>query len=126
MFWNDQVNISIHSYSLNHIHGKGGDEDREWCFTSVYGFPEESKKKKTWELLKTVSVTVTDDWICFGDFNDTLFASENRGGNPRSFEELSLGRNSVEECGLPLDSAVIPILGPMEDKALIISSADLT
>lgn len=38
--------------------------------------------------------------MCFGDINDTISGEEKKGGNSRSFEQLSLGRNIIADCGL--------------------------
>jgi hypothetical protein len=96
---NDQLNISIISFSLNHIHGRVEDENGgdPWFATGIYGFPEESKKKHTWSLIKKHT---SEMWLCFGDLNDILIGSEKQGGNLRSYDQLSLGREIVEICGL--------------------------
>lgn len=39
-------------------------------------------------------------WLCCGDFNDILSNEEKSGGNIRSFTQLSLSRNAVEDCNL--------------------------
>jgi len=65
----------------------------------VYGFHED-KKKDTWELIKNLSSSTMAKWICVGDFNDTLNLKEKRGGIPRSFAQLQIGRDVMESCSL--------------------------
>lgn len=45
----EEVNLSIISYSLNHIYGFVVDEeeDHPWFFLGIYGYPEENLKKDT-------------------------------------------------------------------------------
>jgi hypothetical protein len=49
LMWNESINVTIISYSLNHICGSVGDEESgiPWFFSGVYGHPKESNKKKT-------------------------------------------------------------------------------
>jgi hypothetical protein len=61
LLWNDTLKISITSFSLNHIHGKVGDDDSDvaWTVTGMYGFPEEVNKKKTWALIQELANTTS-------------------------------------------------------------------
>lgn len=96
------MEVSICSYSLNHILGKGEnvDDGSQWFFAGMYGFPEEPNKKKTQDLMKSLSGVTNGSWLCFGDLNDVLAAQEKKGGNPRTFDQLNMGRCTMEECGL--------------------------
>lgn len=42
--WNGNLDLTITSYSLNHIMGRVKDEEREesWFFSGIYGFPDET------------------------------------------------------------------------------------
>jgi hypothetical protein len=100
--WNDQVSLSILSYSLNHIlasvaDGKGGDF---WSISGIYGYPEENYKKKTWGLIKHLASMVSSKWLCLGDFNDILNGEEKLGGAARSQNQFRLGRETLNDCGL--------------------------
>lgn len=102
LLWTDQVDITIISYSLNHIFGKVEDDEsgEPWYFSGIYGFLEESQRKKTWGLIKTLDGQTSNKWLCFEDFNDTLSGEEKKGGNSRSFGQLNLGRSTIAECDL--------------------------
>jgi hypothetical protein len=82
LMWMEHVNISIISYSLNHIHGVCDDEEsgEGWGLTGIYGYPEEQHKKKTWELIDSLGRQVSGKWFCCGDFNDILDSQEKIGG----------------------------------------------
>lgn len=96
--WTDQVYITITSYSLKHIFGKAEDEESgsRGSFLAFMG----SRRKRTLDLIKALAGQVFNKWICFGDINDTLSGEEKKGGNPRSFEDLNLGRSTIADCGL--------------------------
>lgn len=101
LLWCDMVNFSVLSYSLNHIHGSGWlDGSESPCMvTGIYGFPSDSQKKDTWLLIQSLINPLCIDWLCFGDLNDTLSADEKSGGNCRTFDQFSWGRDIVGICG---------------------------
>jgi len=88
------LNVTISSYSMNHIEGHVEDEEdgQNWFLTGVYGFPEEHNKWKTWQLIQQRYRNVGERWLCLGDFNDVLSANEKRGGNERTMGQMSHGR----------------------------------
>ncbi|GAU39667.1 hypothetical protein TSUD_60340 [Trifolium subterraneum] len=101
LFWNDQFNISILSFSLNHIHGRieGENGGEPWFVTGVYGFPDERRKKDTWSLINIFADLATNLWLCVGDPNDTLSAAEKKGGISRTFDQLTVDRDITLACG---------------------------
>lgn len=54
LWWNDSLEISLSSFSQNHISGevKVEEDDSPWFFSGVYGFLVEGQKRMTWELVK--------------------------------------------------------------------------
>lgn len=88
LMWSDFVDVSICSYSINHIFGRVGnfDDGSQWFLSGMYGFPDENSKRRTRELMKNLSAYTNEIWICFGDLNDILAAHDKKGGNPRSLE----------------------------------------
>lgn len=54
-------------------------------------------------MIKELVAKVPGKWICFGDINNTLALNEKKGGNPRSFEQLNLGRIAVYKTWAFLD-----------------------
>lgn len=102
LLWRDNMDITIMSYSANHIHGQCVDEEEneKWDITGIYGHPEENNKRKTWQLLEKLTSQVGRKWMCMGDFNDVLSAEEKIGGNARTQSQLALGRNALNVCNL--------------------------
>jgi hypothetical protein len=102
LFWSEHLDITIKSYSLNHIHGQCVDVEtnEKWDLTGFYGHPEEQNKRKTWQLVRQIFSEVGRLWICFGDFNDVLSAEEKQGGVARTQGQLEFGREAVADCSL--------------------------
>ncbi|XP_058763625.1 uncharacterized protein LOC131637081 [Vicia villosa] len=102
LFWKDSSQVSILSFSTNHIGGSVTDncDSQDWFFCGLYGHPEEHNKRRTWRLLQEERRSYGDRFLCFGDLNDILFEGEKQGGIPRSLRQFSWGRQSISNCGL--------------------------
>lgn len=53
VLWKDEINLSLRTYSQNHIDmdvGGLGDVDY-WCITFFYGFPAVHDRAKSWQLI---------------------------------------------------------------------------
>ena len=82
LLWDGNTNVSLLSYARNFIDvhvvvaGLG-----DWRLTGFYGFPESSRRRRrqSWDLLRFLSSSSTAPWVCLGDFNDLLAASEKKG-----------------------------------------------
>ncbi|XP_058746012.1 uncharacterized protein LOC131618873 [Vicia villosa] len=102
LMWKDSFLLKILSYFENHIGGVVGDEvdNQDWFLYGVYGYPEEHKKRFTWDLIQNLVGSGGDLVLYFGDLNDITSEQEKMGGNSRSLSQLSLGRQTMELYGL--------------------------
>ncbi|CAH9112818.1 unnamed protein product [Cuscuta europaea] len=50
-----------------------------WHFTGFYGCPERTRRRESWDILKSLSLGIDQPWLVMGDFNDLIFATEKRG-----------------------------------------------
>ncbi|XP_058774618.1 uncharacterized protein LOC131648901 [Vicia villosa] len=102
LWWNEDLDIDITSYSPNHIAGncKQDDEDETWSFASIYGYPDEARKKEMWGLIQELREEGCNKMIFFGDLNDIVAEADKVGGTSRSVSQLQWGRNTMEICGL--------------------------
>lgn len=96
------MKLCVKSFSINHIEGSIADEcdTHPWSFCSVYCFPEEQNKWKTWSLINNLSNQGGRRFMCFGDLNVTLSESEKQGGICRTASQLAEGRNMLVMCDL--------------------------
>ena len=66
------------SNSLNHIdvQVEGLGVDSPWHFTGMYGWPENTIKLKTYELLRDLATHYDLPWLIWGGLNEILYNFE--------------------------------------------------
>ena len=101
LFWNVDLNVSIKSYSHNHIDViiNEGMSDA-WRLTGVYGAPETHNRPKTWDLLRKLDGLFQLPWYCLGDFNEVVKLEEMCGRLNRPEKQMQAFRNVLDDCGL--------------------------
>jgi hypothetical protein len=67
-----------------------------WRFTGFYGDPVRCRRKISWELLEYLRREYDLLWLCAGDFNEILNASEKIGGGDREEWKMDGFRDAVE------------------------------
>ncbi|XP_060965523.1 uncharacterized protein LOC133034453 [Cannabis sativa] len=101
MLWKNQEKVSVDTFSENHIDCKVSFEgQREFRFTGVYGEPNRSLIRKTWDLLTTLLSRSTLPWCLMGDFNNVLNQSEKVGGQPYPVWLIEGFQEAILLCGL--------------------------
>lgn len=110
LLWNASIEVSISSFSRNHIDALVQDDNgRVWRFTGFYGNPSTSGRPNSWHLLRNLSANWVGPWICAGDFNEILSLDEKSGGATRPFQQMASFNDALQDCNL----TEIPVLGPM-------------
>ena len=101
LFWNDDFNVSIKSYSNSHIDAiiKDGTEEA-WRLTGVYGAPETHRREETWTLLRHLDRMFQLPWCCIGDFNEIVKMEEMKGRLARPDRQMRGFRSVLDDCGL--------------------------
>lgn len=84
LFWSQGVNLSLVSYSQNHItaHIFSFNVEYEWTFIGFYGKPKSEDRWKSWKLLDVLCQNVQNNLLIAGDFNEILDQEEKLGGRP--------------------------------------------
>lgn len=101
LLWREDWSVSLLSYSANHIDVDVVSADGcEWRFSGFYGFPEESNKHLTCQLLQNLGQNNTKPWLCGGDWNLMLWQDEKQGGNPFDYAQARMFREAVDSCSL--------------------------
>ncbi|KAK2647505.1 hypothetical protein Ddye_014994 [Dipteronia dyeriana] len=101
LFWSDNLDVSLLSYSLFHIDVRVvSHNDTTWRFTGFYGHPESNKRSHAWNLLRRLCGMSKIMWMCAGDFNEVLEDSEKLGGLPRPRHLINNFRNTLDDYGL--------------------------
>lgn len=92
MLWRESCDLHITSFSRNHIMCTIKDEisGREWMCAGLYGWPKITQRHQTWKLMEMLHRSITNPWVCMGDFNEIMWNREKRGGNMRSIINMEM------------------------------------
>ena len=103
LFWTADISIDLKNYSFCHIDvmvRKAGQTGMAWRFTGFYGAPRAEDRHHSWRCLRTLSQIQHSEWLCMGDFNETLLASEHFSRAARPEWQMRAFREAVEDCSL--------------------------
>ncbi|XP_031094366.1 uncharacterized protein LOC115998845 [Ipomoea triloba] len=108
LLWRKNCTARLLSYSRNHVDVEVTIAGLEsWRMTCYYGFPERSRRRDSWDLLRSLAGRSSLPWVVVGDFNDLLYQSEKRGGNPHLDALLRGFGEAMDDCSL----AQLPMRG---------------
>lgn len=83
VFWKSHVECQIAGYSQNHIDLQFLNNNVvTWRLTCFYGYPERSRRKNSWDLIRQIAGMSQLPWLIFGDFNDLLSKEDKWGQFP--------------------------------------------
>ncbi|MCI03410.1 endonuclease/exonuclease/phosphatase family protein, partial [Trifolium medium] len=101
VMWKANTKCRILNYSRNFINLIVEDgERREWRLTCYYGYPERSRRRQAWELLRELRDMSVLPWCIIGEFNDLLSQADKQGLNPHPNWLCDGFRNAVSDCDL--------------------------
>lgn len=130
LFWNVLMNISILSYSIGHIDCFINSSPNPLYFTGFYGSPTIKNHPQAWNLLNRIAATHTNShlgWLVDVDFNEILYDHEKKGGNSRTFTQMSNFRDALLHNSLTsLDTSAPSSPRTINIKLLIRYSKDST
>ncbi len=100
LFWKQDINLSICSYSLSHIDSiVDSSSNQPWRLTCFYGAPETHLREHSWNLLRTLNGQHSLPWCCVGDFNEIVRNSEKCGRRSQSERQMQGFRAVIDDCG---------------------------
>lgn len=83
VLWNRKVECQVIDSTRNHIDLHVMENSvAVWRLTCYYGYPERSRRREAWDMLRKLSENVNLPWCIFGDFNDLLYDADKRGPHP--------------------------------------------
>ena len=100
LLWDEEVDLSITSYTRFHIDAQIKSQEGLWRFTGFYGHPETAKRKGSWALLKYLKEISPLPWVCMGDFNEILSGDEKAGVHQRPQWQMEDFREAIQVCEL--------------------------
>ena len=73
LIWKEKDNVELRSFSRNHIDVEIAVEGKvRWRLTGVYGEPDQSQRRKTWDLLRNLARDSNLPWCVIGDMNNLV------------------------------------------------------
>ena len=86
LLWIREVEVEIKSFSRFHIDAVVTDYslDLSWRLTGFYGNLDINLRRESWNLLRMLNSQYQMPWVCTGDYNEILSATEKCGGPERS------------------------------------------
>lgn len=103
LFWSTEVNVKLKNYSTGHIDvmaRRADGSSPEWRFTGFYGAPRAENRHHSWRFLRILHAIEHAAWLCVGDFNETLFGSEQFSRSARPEWQMRNFREAVQDCSL--------------------------
>uniref|UniRef100_A0A803PUD0 Reverse transcriptase domain-containing protein n=1 Tax=Cannabis sativa TaxID=3483 RepID=A0A803PUD0_CANSA len=76
------------------------DSGRRWRLTGLYGEPNRSLRKRTWDLIRMLKAKSNLPWCIVGDLNNVTSQSDKRGGNPYPNWLIDGFCDTLNECEL--------------------------
>lgn len=99
--WDDTVNLSLLSYSLQSMDFMVTSPcGLQWRLTGIYGYPEEHRKEETGRMMMELEGKSALPWMCVGHFNGILSHEEKVVSNPKHQHEIDGCREAVRRCNL--------------------------
>lgn len=91
------------SYSRNHVNVNFLNNGiAVWSLSCFYSFPERTRRKDSWDLIRLLAGMTQLPWTIIGDFNDLLAASDKWGGIPQA-QSLMVGFQTAIDDSLLVD-----------------------
>ncbi|XP_074305800.1 uncharacterized protein LOC141641022 [Silene latifolia] len=97
--WKKEVGCQLRSASIHHIDMDVSWNNKMWRVTGFYGWPVVSDRHLSWQLLRILKDEYDGPWVCVGDFNEILYATEMKGGTQAQWQ-MNNFREAVNDCGL--------------------------
>ncbi|KAL9661153.1 hypothetical protein QQ045_025975 [Rhodiola kirilowii] len=83
VLWRSEVGLLIRNYSSSHVDAVTR-ADFQFRLTLFYGNPIVSRRKESWNLIRTLDSLQSGPWVLLGDFNEVLRVSEVHGIHRRN------------------------------------------
>ena len=93
--------MEVFNYTANHVLAKIMEEDSfVWYMIGFYWWPDAQQKFKSWKLLAHLKNFLDGPWLCVGDFNAILNASEKLSIRQPHSSQINEFRDALDFCQL--------------------------
>ena len=100
-FWSQDVDVELKNSSSAHIDVMVRRKDQAsptWRFTGFYGAPRVENRHHSWRSIRTLNDIQHSAWLCMGDFNETLYATEHFSTSARPEWQMRAFREAIDYC----------------------------
>nr|DAD34711.1 TPA_asm: hypothetical protein HUJ06_005351 [Nelumbo nucifera] len=99
--WKAPNMCSLLDYSNNHINVQVCDDEKgSRRLTGFYGYPDRSRRRDSWNLLRAICASSRLPWCCIGEFNGMLSPMDKRGRLDHPNWLLAGFRETISDCHL--------------------------
>jgi hypothetical protein len=101
LYWSAEMDVDVKNFSPCHIDAmvkRNNSSDLIWRLTCFYGAPKAGDRHHSWRALQNLNAVTHPAWLCVGDFNETLYATEHFSRAARPEWQMRAFREVVEEC----------------------------
>nr|XP_051229397.1 uncharacterized protein LOC127347221 [Lolium perenne] len=101
LYWSAEMDVDVKNFSPCHIDAmvkRNNSSDLIWRLTCFYGAPKAGDRHHSWRALRNLNAVEHLAWLCVGDFNETLYATEHFSRAARPEWQMRAFREVVEEC----------------------------
>lgn len=101
LLWKNEGGITIVNSCSNFIDFEVTHEQvGSWRYTGYYGFPERSRRRESWDMLRKLSTYSMLPWCIIGDFNDLMTEDEKQGKHGHQRALLNGFSEIITDCNL--------------------------
>lgn len=101
ILWKNHISCTVVDSSMNYIDVIMLENNvQSWWCSCFYGIPERSRRRESWNIIRSLSTRSHLPWFIFGDFNDMLLSTDKKGVHPHPQYLLNGFRSAIEDCSL--------------------------
>ncbi|XP_060960746.1 uncharacterized protein LOC133031286 [Cannabis sativa] len=101
LLWREEEDVRVLEYGLSYIDVVVcGSDQGHWRLTGIYGEPNRSLRKRTWDLIRELKNKSSLPWCIIGDLNNVTSQEDKKGGHPYPRWLVDGFNDTLMDCGL--------------------------
>ncbi|XP_074336841.1 uncharacterized protein LOC141674013 [Apium graveolens] len=101
LLWKNEGGVGIKGSCNHYIDFEVACEQvGRWRYTGLYGCPERSRRRESWNMLRDLATRSSLPWCVIGDINDMMYVHEKEGGRVQPRFLLEGFKDAVCDCRL--------------------------
>lgn len=101
VLWKRAAQCQVDSFSSHHIDMLFMENNSvSWRLSCYYGYPERTRQRESWNLIRRLADISNIPWCIWGDFNDLMTTSDKKGKIAHPQYLLDGFSNVIADCQL--------------------------